>query len=399
MGIAAIAERMGIVNYVLLPPTAGDVAQVADLPANVAAAFGINTDSERVSRREALSIPAMRRGLQVYAGTICTFPLQAVRIAAGEDGRTAPTLPDRQLVRRSLLEQPDPNLTVSKWLMRLIVDLVLEPFAWCRITRRDAFGFPLELSHLRQDLGWLHIDAHHQTVTYRGQDVPLRDVVRFDSPLDNGALVDGATALRTALKLEATVRRYAEQPLPMGVLSDPSQATPSGRNKMDDTQVDSLLNKWQAGASKWVVRWIGRLKFDAIQFNAEQIQLVQARQRSDVAIAQLINLASTQVNAPSESGMTYNNVESIAAGLLGVLKPYMLAVTQRLSMADITPRGQQVQFDTTAFVRGTTTEVIAAAVAAVTGRIMTVDEARALLLFLPPLDLEDDPEQEADRAA
>lgn len=377
---------MGV--YVTIPPMPGDVAQVEDLPAGVAEAFGINVDSERVSRREAFSIPAFRKGVQRIL-LIAQFALEAQRVAAGEDGRTAPTLPDRAPVRRSLLEQPDPNITVTKWLSRVLIDLVCEPFSWCRITRRDTANFPLNLEHM--DYRWLRIDPVGNKIFYCDVEVPLRDVVRFDSPLEDGALRDGAAALRTALELEATVRRYAKNPMPLGVLSDPSAATAGGRDNMSDSKVQKILDKWELGALKRVVRWIGRLKFDAIQFNPEQLQLNKARERSDLAISQLLGLTPDDVSAPSTGSDTYRNLEAEAADRLNTIRPYMLAITQRLSMADITPRGQVVKFNTTAYVRGTTVEVIGAAVNATNGErpLMSVDEARSRFLDLPPIEVED----------
>ena len=376
---------MGV--YVTIPSSSGDVAQVEDLPPGVAEAFGINVDSERVSRREAFSIAAFRKGVAKIAGLICQFPLEAHRVAAGEDGRIAPTLPTLTPVRRSLLEQPDPTITVSRWVANLVVDLICEPYAWCLITRRDTAGFPLTLQHL--DYRWLRITRNK--ISYLDVELPLGDVVRFDAPVhQDGALRDGASVLRTALELEATVRRYAKNPMPLGVLSDPSAATAGGRDQQNTAAVDRILNRWEVGALKRVVRWIGRLKFDAIQFNPEQLQLNASAERSDTKIAQLLWLTPDDVNAPATGSDTYRNLEAEAADKINTIRPYMLAITQRLSLPDITPRGQSVKFSTTAYVRGTTAEVIGAAVNATSGDrpLMGVDEARHRFFDLPPIEQE-----------
>lgn len=388
--MARIGRALGV--YVTIPAVPGDVAQVSDLPAGVAEAFGINVDSERVSRREAFSIPAFRKGVQKIL-LITQFDLEAQRVAAGEDGRTAPALPNRQAVRRSLLEQPDPNITVTKWLARVLIDLICEPYSWCRITSRDTANFPLHLEHM--DYRWLRFDLANRQgpkIYYRDVEVPLKDVVRFDSPLEDGALRDGATVLRTALELEATVRRYAKNPMPLGVLSDPSAATSGGRDKVSKTVVDEILNRWELGALKRVVRWIGRLKFDAVQFNPEQLQLSAARERSDLAISQLLGLTPDDVSAPAPGSGTYTNLQAQAADRLNTIRPYMLAITQRLSMPDLTPRTQVVRFNTTSYVRGTTTEAIGAAKQATDGErpLMSVNEARARFLDLPPMEAEEE---------
>jgi hypothetical protein len=360
----------------------GDVAQVRDLPPGVAQAFGINVDTEAVSRREAMSIPAMRRGRNVIAGTISSFPLVAARIPLGEDGRTAPTSGDRVPVRRSLLEQPDPRLTASQWKLRLVDDLLFYPWSFCRVTARDVNRFPMQLEHIERPR--LRIDYTTQQVFVDNVEVDPRDMVRFDGP-DEGVLRHGAMTLRTALALEAAVRRYANLDVPLGVLRDESQATATGRDKLNETSVETILNKWEEGARRRVTRYIGRLKYEPVQLDAARIQLNQARERSDVAIAQMLNLESQQVNAPGETGMTYTNRESIAASKVDALRPYMDAITERLSMPDITPRGQVVTFDTTRYLRGTTKEVLDAAAVATGGKpLMSPDEARVRFLDLPP---------------
>ena len=108
----------------------GDVVQIADLPAEVAEAFGINTVTERISRGQAMSIPAMAQARDTVAGTIGTFPLLATR-AAGEVA--AP---------RSFLAQPDPR-TTRQWLITWTVDdLMFGPVAWWWVDSYDAAGFP-----------------------------------------------------------------------------------------------------------------------------------------------------------------------------------------------------------------------------------------------------------------
>jgi portal protein len=380
-----LLERMGILTsstFAQLPAVAGDVAQVADLPPGVAAAFGINVDTETVTRREAKTVPAMRRGEQVITGVISSLPLVSQRLEQGEDGRTAPVQPDRTPVRRSLLEQPDPRMTYSEWVRRVSEDLVYMPWSWCRKQEETADRFPRYLVHM--DWRLIRLDLHKGVLRYDGEVVPNNEIVRFDSP-GNGMLYDGAVVLRTALKLEAAVRRFAELDVPLGVLRDESNATASGRVKMDDEDIDKLLDRWAAGAKKRVTRFIGRLKYERIQLDAAAIQLAQARERSDVAIAQLLNLDSSEVNAPGESSMTYVNTAAKAASRVNAIRPYMNAIAQRMSAADITPRTQKTVFDITGYVRGSVSEAVELAVLASGAPVMAQDEVRARFLDLPPL--------------
>lgn len=378
-----LLERIGIATYsdASLPSTQGDVAQVADLSPAIAEAFGINVLTESVTRREALTIPSVRRGVQVIAGTISAFPLQAYRLEQGNANRRAAVLPNRTPFRRPLLARPDVRLTRSEWVRRVVEDLIMTPWAWCRIVGRDADGFPAELQHLDQHR--LRVNPNAGTIHYNGQPLTPAEVIRFDSP-GNGLLYDGAVVLRTALKLESAVRRYAELDVPLGVLRDESDASPSGRNRLTDEDIDALLDRWEAGARRRTTRWIGRAKYEAIQFDATRIQLAEARQRSDVAIAQLLNLESQQINAPGESSMTYVNSQAVANERLVAVRPYMQAIAERLSFGDLTPNGQQVTFDTTGYLRGTVADAVKVAADAVSAGLLTEDEARARFLDLPP---------------
>src|SRR5664279_2627161 len=54
-------------------------ATIAQLPSEIALAFGINSQSSMVSRLDAMSIPAMRRARNIIVGTIATLPLVAIR--------------------------------------------------------------------------------------------------------------------------------------------------------------------------------------------------------------------------------------------------------------------------------------------------------------------------------
>lgn len=383
-----LLERLGLATYeqATLPAARGDVAQVSDLPAEVAQAFGINVASERVTRREALSIPSVRRGVQVIAGTISGFPLQSYRIQQGAANRRAAVLPDRVPITRPLLARPDHRITRSEWIRRVVEDLIMTPWSWTYREGKDSDGFPAELRHLEQSR--LTVNVAARTIHYDGELLDASRIVRFDSP-GNGLLNDGAVTLRTALRLEATVRRYADNDVPLGVLADESEASPSGRNRMTDDDIDALLDRWEIGGKRRTTRYIGRLKYQAVQFDAARIQLAEARQRSDVAIAQLLNLESQQINAPGESSMTYSNAQAVANERLTAVRPYMQAIAERLSMGDVTPTSQTVTFDTTGYLRGTIADAINVGAAAVSAGLLTVDEARARFLDLAPIEKEE----------
>ena len=58
-------------------------------------------------------------------------------------------------------------------------------------------------------------------------------------------------------------------------------------------------------------------------------------------------------------------------------------IADRLSLPDVTPRGQTVRWDTSDYLRGDAAEAIAAAVQAAGAPVMSIDEARWRLLDMP----------------
>lgn len=360
----------------------GDVAQVSSLPAEVAAAFGINVALDMIDRRQAMTVPAVRRGRQIIAGTIGTLPLVAVRERAGSVDH----------VDRPLLDQPNPNTTRQHMLTWTVDDLLFRGISWWRVLNRDDQGYPTQAERLAPErvtvlmtapgVGTVHVD---------GQAVDDRDVIRFDGP-DEGLLVYGGRTLRTAIMLEEAVRRFATLDIPLGFLrlaegADEVDTAPgSAGDGTDRSQVDVLLDTWTAARTKRTTAFLNRaLEYQTVAFDAEKIQLSDARQHQAAEIARLMNLPPRYVNAPQASGMTYANVESDRRDLVDTtLSSYIVAVEQRLSMPDVTPRGTTVVADLTNFLRGDTLTALQAAQIAVQLRAMTGAEVRTDVLRKPP---------------
>ena len=369
------------------PPTAtagtvaviggGDVAQVAGLPDSIAQAFGINVAGDRVSRFEAMGIPTVKRARNIIAGTIGTFPLVCTRTAG--DGTVTRT-------PRPLLTQPDPNTTAQYVLTWTVDDLIFYGVAWWRVLARDLQGYPAQAERL--DRSRVRLDYTTGSVYVDGAPVAARDLIRFDSP-DEGVLNVPGTTLRTALLLEAAVRRFAVMDIPSGVLKD---TRAEGAN-LTRTEVDELLAGWRSSRERYATGYLHRsLDYVPTAFNAQQLQLLEGRQHQALEIARMFGLAAGHVNAPEATGMTYRNGEAQRRALVDEsLRDYMTAITQRLSLGDVTPRGQAVDFDLAKYLRGDKSEAIASAVAASGGPVLTTDEARADLLDLPPIDPADEP--------
>lgn len=374
---SASREPDALAEVYQLPTQQGDVAQVSDLPPEVAQAFGINLDFERVTREQAMSVPAVRRGRQIICGTLGTAPLIMIRTRAGNP-------PER--VARTLLTQPDPKCPLSRTLTLTLDGLLFHGLAWWRVLEFGADRFPLRAE-------WIHhervmVDTTSGVVRVDGRVVKDRELIRFDAP-DEGILKHGARAIKTALMLEEAVRRYARMDIPLGYLKDTEGA-------LEEAESKQVLDAWEAARRQRTTGYIPKgFNYEAPGFNAQQLQLGEARDHQAADIARLMNLPPSAVNAPSGDSLTYATTESNRRELVDLtFAPYVAAIEQRLSMGDVTPAGSVVRMDLGAFQRGDTAAVIAAGAQAVTSGLMTKDEVRVEWLKLPPLPADAEPATE-----
>jgi phage portal protein BeeE len=197
-------------------------------------------------------------------------------------------------------------------------------------------------------------------------------MLRFDSPTAPGALTDGRRILTTAILIEDAVRRFARMDIPSGYLRQ--VAGPD----MSDDDIQALLTGWEAARLRRTTGFLNpSVEYETVAFNPEQLQLTAARDANAVDIARLLNLSPQAVNANTNGSLTYSTTESQGRQDLNqTYNPYLLAVTGRLSMPDITPRGQRVVTDLDAFLRSDGEARSRIYTAALTSGWMAVDEVR-----------------------
>lgn len=351
--------------------------RVGDLDPAAAAAFGFSPDTETVTRREAMRVPAVRRARAVIAGTIGAMTWQCRR--------------GHELIPRTLVDQPDPSTTAQYVWTWTVDDLLFHGISWWRVTERDSENFPRHVERLVRER--VRVDQSSGRVYVDGEHVPDRDLIRFDGP-DEGVLEYGATTLRTCLLLEAAVRKFARLDVPLGFLRPAEGAqelsgeagTGNPADPDDDrSEIDVLLDEWEAARARRSTAFLNRaVEYETVMFDAGKVQLAEARQQQAMECARLLNLPPRYVNAPNASGMTYTNTESDRRDLLDTsLDQYVTAIAQRLSMGDVTPRGQRIAPDVFSWLRGDTKDVISAGAQAIDAQIMSAEEVRTEWLGMP----------------
>lgn len=304
----------------------------------------------RIGREESLQVPAVLRSRNLIAGTLSTQPIRF----HDREGRIAePT---------TLLEQIDPDIPNAVTLALTYEDLLFEGISWWRVTRFGWHGYPVQAAHV--PIGSVHVSGHpwpswerispdvpfpaDGRVFIDGVPVPDDEVIRFDSP-NPPLLHHAARAIRTCLRLDRTASMYAEEPLPLGYFSDPE-----GQEPLDDEQIQEVLDDWETARRQRAWGYVGNLKANTLQFNAEQIQLADQRQHAVLEIARSAGVDPEDLGV-STTSRTYQNAESRRLALLDfTLAPFVRAVEQRLSFRDVLPRGYSARVDFNGFLRADT---------------------------------------------
>lgn len=319
-----------------------------DIPTEMQEAItGRGRIAARVSRQEALQVPAVMRGRNLIAGTLAGLP---IHVRDKERKEATPT---------SLFEQIDPDVPNVVTFANTYEDLLFEGISWWRITEFGWHGFPTYAVHIGASrvnvMGWVPpVNGVGPSASGRvyidGYPVPDTELIRFDSP-NPPVLVHAARAIRACLDLDQAASRYAAEPLPLGYFT-PREGT---RPNEDDKLITSLLNKWEAARSKRVWGYVGGAwEAKALQFNAEQIQLAEQRQHAVLEIARAMGVDPEDLGV-STTSRTYQNSEQRRQDMIDfTFSAYMRSVEERLSMRDVLPRGYSAKVNLDSFLRADT---------------------------------------------
>jgi hypothetical protein len=304
-----------------------------------------------------MRVPAFARGRNTIAGTVGLLDFNLVKGDRVDDAHP-------------LLTQPDPDATRQHTLTWTVDDLLCHGIAWWRVLSTDAGGYPTHARRVAPSR--VVVDATAKRIYLDGERIDPAELIRFDGPHE-GVLHYGADTIRVALALEHAVKRYADNPEPTSVLYD---------KRPEDKLLKSWVDKSRGGGPRWLNRSVG---YERLSFTPNELDLTAARQQGAVQIARMLGMPSRQVNAPSESGMTYQNVAADRQEVIDTTCAlYIVALEQRLSMADVTRHGWAAKADRDAYAAGTLAERISNAAKATAAGLITRDEARLKYLGLGP---------------
>lgn len=309
----------------------------------------------RVSREQALSVAAVQRGRNSLC-SIATLPLRQYK---GLD-----------IVRSPFLEQIDPDVANVVTLSQTIEDLAFDAISWWLITAQDFHGYPVAARHL--DVSTVSLDPPRgqpnpfpsgrdprgvKIVWVAGEPVPADRLIRFDSP-NPGLLTANARAIRRALLLDKLATTYADNPRPLDYFTDTDDPS---IEPMDDDEVDAFLAEWQAERKRrstgWIPSTVKRVDVDAP--SPAELQLVELQRQVTLEIANGLGADPEELGVSTTSRTYFNAADRRTSRINERYAPYMSAITERLSMGDVTRRGHTVRFDLTDYLKPNPTEQVA----------------------------------------
>jgi phage head maturation protease len=279
-------------------------------------------------------------------------------------------LNERNVVQRNpLFMQIDPDVANVVTFAQTIEDLIFEAVAWWEIIAADPLGYPT--SARRRDpssvsltpptdrslaplpSGW---DPRGASVWIDGREVPAARVIRFDSPNPGLLTGGGAKAIRRWLLLDAAASMYATDPRPGDYFTPAENA-----DDIADTEVTKILAQWRAARRKRATGWVpSSLKYNTVDSpTPQQMQLVELQKQATLDIANAMGLDPEELGVSTTSRTYANAVDRRRDRLNDVLAPYMRAVTDRLSMPDVTHQWDRVIFDLDDYMKSNPTEQLA----------------------------------------
>ncbi|MEV6287406.1 phage portal protein [Kribbella sp. NPDC051770] len=322
----------------------------------------------KISKEEALSVPAIKRARDLICGEIGQFPLLLL------DPNGKPT-------DWSLLSQPESGVARSVTMTRTIEDMLLSERAWWRTSHYGWHGRPAEIVRLDAETvtvqpNFVYYPEGSATVW---PDIP--GMIRIDSP--NSGLLS-SPAIRTYIALSRFAARAATGMPPVDWFTPTEGADPVGIPEGDETQeeadereIRSLLAAWSLARQLGNTAYIpAALKYNRDGFNPEQLQLSESREFAITEIARLTGIDAEELSVSTTSRTYFNAQDRRRQRIESVLGPYMTAVEDRLSMEDVTPPGFKVSFDTSSYLRLDDLAAAQADQILISSNVLIPDEAR-----------------------
>ena len=322
-----------------------------------------------IDRNLALQVPSVSRCRNLICGVIASIDLELIQKSTG-----------RKLENPVWLDQFDLRQPRSVTMSYLVESLLLYGVGYLRVNSvyQDDLR-PSGFEWVANTRVTVTTDQYGDEVDYysiNGQRVPdsgVGSLVTFQSLLP-GVLETGGRTIQAALDIQKAASVAAATPMATGFIKNSGADLP-------EAQIQGLLASWRAARNSRATAYLtSTLDYQTVGYSPKDMTYNESSQYLATEIARLMNVPAYYISADMNNSMTYQNIidgrkEFVAYSL----QPFLSAIENRLSMDDITRRGNVVRFalDET-FLRADTMARLLAIEKMLTLDLITVDEARAL---------------------
>ncbi|CAB4122374.1 Bacteriophage/Gene transfer agent portal protein [uncultured Caudovirales phage] len=330
---------------------------------------GYNNFATSIDRQNAMSVPAIAQCRNLIAGTAASIPLEIYSMSTGEEIQNQPMW----------VRQPDKRAPRAVTISWTVDSLLMYGVAYWRVTDVSADNRPLHFEWLQNDRVTLKLNKFNSEIDYymvNGERVPdsgVGSLITFQH-LDQGILLRGSRTIKAAADLELAAAIAAQTPQPSGFIKN------NGADLPDDI-IQGLLATWkQARLSKSTAYLTSTLDYTPTQFSPAEMMYNEAIQNMALQICRMMNVDATYLSAETMRSNTYSNILDKRKEFLAyTLQPYITAIEDRLSLDDITPRGQIVRFDVDeTFLRANPLDRLAVTEKLLQLNLISLDQAKAM---------------------
>ena len=296
---------------------------------------GYNNFASAILRQDAVGVPSITRCRNLICGTIATIPLEMYSLSTGEE---LPSL--------TWVDQPDKRQPRAVTIAWTVDSLFMYGVAYWRVEEVYADdNRPARFSWIQNDRVTVKYNALNTEVEYyminniRVPDSGVGSLVTFQA-LDQGLLLRSQSTIRAAIDIEKAAAIAAQTPQPSGYIKNNGADLP-------DQQVQGILNNWKLARQNRATAYLtSTLDYNVTQFTPKDMMYNEAKQYFATELARACNIPAYLIDAETFRGMTYQNIIDGRKEFFAYsLAPFVTAIESRLSMDDLTPRGQQVKFD------------------------------------------------------
>lgn len=272
---------------------------------------------------EALSVPAVHRGVMLYSSIISRLPLKGPAWLVHTDGAVTPALRLAQTVQDLIL------IGASVW----SVD-------------RDSFGFVSDAVRI-DPVRWKTTAEGH--ISIDGIEQPDSSVIYFASIMPVGFLTAGRDSVRHYTNISRVINNRSSVPEPM-VIVEQTDNTQAAEEEIDEA-IENISEVLQSrrGGIVYQPQGINIRSFGGS--DSANSMMIEARNAVRTDLANFLGLSAAILDGTMTGASdVYTNALQSQNELLELsIKSFSEPIADRLAQLDVSPPGERVRFDYSSF--------------------------------------------------